>query len=139
MGQTQISCRLVQRWLKAKLIHYVIRVIGGRGISGAAGVVCGGGEMTAAVLEEEEEEEESRMKSNSVLVGMKVGAGCHELLTWALVKVAQPADQVIALHVVTAKSGTLITSYKIRPNHHIIFAGFHVNIERERGDVILMS
>lgn len=60
------------------------------------------GEMTAAVLEEEEEE--GRMKGNSVLVGLKLGAGSYELLTWALVKVAQPADQVIALHVVTAKS-----------------------------------
>lgn len=121
MGQTQISCRLVQRWLKAKLIHYVIRVIGGRGISGAAGVVCGGGEMTAAVLEEEEEEEESRMKSNSVLVGMKVGAGCHELLTWALVKVAQPADQVIALHVVTAKS-ELSSKDQSNINHQLVTA-----------------
>ncbi|XP_023511427.1 brassinosteroid LRR receptor kinase BRI1-like [Cucurbita pepo subsp. pepo] len=35
----------------------------------------------------------------SVLVGMKLDSHSRELLTWALVKVAQPGDLVIALHV----------------------------------------
>ncbi|KAG6602127.1 Proline-rich receptor-like protein kinase PERK1, partial [Cucurbita argyrosperma subsp. sororia] len=37
--------------------------------------------------------------SRSVLVGMKLDSHSRELLTWALVKVAQPGDLVIALHV----------------------------------------
>lgn len=80
-----------------------------------------GGEMTTAVLEEEEEEEGGRMKGNSVLVGMKVGKGSYELLTWALVKVAQPADQVIALHVVTAKS-ELSSKDQTNTNHQLVSA-----------------
>ena len=35
----------------------------------------------------------------TVLVGMKLDSHSRELLTWALVKVAQPGDLVIALHV----------------------------------------
>ncbi|GMI67590.1 hypothetical protein like AT5G63940 [Hibiscus trionum] len=35
----------------------------------------------------------------TVLVGVKFDAESKELLTWALVKVAQPGDQVIALHI----------------------------------------
>lgn len=84
-------------------------------------MVCSGGKMTTAVLEEEEEEEGGRMKGNSVLVGMKVGAGSYELLTWALVKVAQPADQVIALHVVTAKS-ELSSKDQSNTNHQLVSA-----------------
>lgn len=35
----------------------------------------------------------------TVVVGVKLDAHSRELLTWALVKVAQPGDRVIALHV----------------------------------------
>lgn len=35
----------------------------------------------------------------TVVVGMKLDGASRELLTWALVKVAQPGDRVIALHV----------------------------------------
>lgn len=35
----------------------------------------------------------------TVVVGVKLDAQSRELLTWALVKVAQPGDRVIALHV----------------------------------------
>ena len=35
----------------------------------------------------------------TVVVGVKLDSQSRELLTWALVKVAQPGDRVIALHV----------------------------------------
>lgn len=35
----------------------------------------------------------------TVVVGVKLDMHSRELLTWALVKVAQPGDTVIALHV----------------------------------------
>ncbi|MBA0772211.1 hypothetical protein Gotri_007627 [Gossypium trilobum] len=38
----------------------------------------------------------------TVLVGVKFDADSNELLTWALVKVAQPGDQIIALHILDA-------------------------------------
>ncbi|KAJ4966705.1 hypothetical protein NE237_018554 [Protea cynaroides] len=37
----------------------------------------------------------------TVIVGVKLDAESRELLTWALVKVAQPGDRVIALHVLS--------------------------------------
>ncbi|KAK6792130.1 hypothetical protein RDI58_011211 [Solanum bulbocastanum] len=37
--------------------------------------------------------------NKTVVVGMKLDGASRELLTWALVKVAQPGDRVIALHV----------------------------------------
>ncbi|XAR62851.1 Non-specific serine/threonine protein kinase [Bertholletia excelsa] len=37
--------------------------------------------------------------SRTVVVGVKLDSQSRELLTWALVKVAQPGDRVIALHV----------------------------------------
>lgn len=40
-----------------------------------------------------------------VLVGVKFDAESRELLTWALVKVAQPGDRVIALHVLDSVTG----------------------------------
>ncbi|BFG18987.1 hypothetical protein CerSpe_052610 [Prunus speciosa] len=46
--------------------------------------------------------EQAEMESSggrSVVVGVKLDAKSRELLTWALVKVAQPGDGVIALHV----------------------------------------
>lgn len=36
-----------------------------------------------------------------VVVGVKLGPRSRELLTWALVKVAEPGDRVIALHVLS--------------------------------------
>lgn len=35
----------------------------------------------------------------TVVVGVKMDSPSKELLTWALVKVAQPGDLVVALHV----------------------------------------
>jgi hypothetical protein len=37
---------------------------------------------------------------STVIVGVKLDPASRELLTWALVKVAQPGDTVIALHVI---------------------------------------
>lgn len=39
-----------------------------------------------------------------VMVGVKLDGESKELLTWALVKVAQPGDRVIALHVLDSSS-----------------------------------
>ncbi|PKA46957.1 Receptor-like cytosolic serine/threonine-protein kinase RBK1 [Apostasia shenzhenica] len=41
-------------------------------------------------------------EGKTVVVGMKMDAGSRELLTWALVKVANAGDRVIALHVLPA-------------------------------------
>ena len=43
----------------------------------------------------------------TVLVGVKFDPRSRELLTWALVKVAQPGDLVIALHVLDTITGSL--------------------------------
>lgn len=40
-----------------------------------------------------------------VLVGVKLDPRSRELLTWALVKVAEPGDLVIALHVLDTVTG----------------------------------
>lgn len=39
------------------------------------------------------------------VVGVKLDSRSKELLTWALVKVAQPGDHVVALHVLDPNSG----------------------------------
>lgn len=43
----------------------------------------------------------------TVVVGVNLDSHSRELLTWALVKVAQPGDCVIALHVL-GKNGELL-------------------------------
>ena len=40
-----------------------------------------------------------------VVVGVRMELQSRELLTWALVKVAQPGDCVIALHVLDSAAG----------------------------------
>lgn len=49
----------------------------------------------------------------AVVVGMKLDSPSRELLTWALVKVAQPGDVVVALHVLgnNGKWGILVFHY----------------------------
>lgn len=37
----------------------------------------------------------------TIVVGVKFDAASSELLDWALVKVAEPGDTVIALHIIT--------------------------------------
>lgn len=51
-----------------------------------------------------EVEGEGRERSNggfggTIAVGVKLDSQSRELLTWALVKVAEPGDRVVALHV----------------------------------------
>ena len=43
--------------------------------------------------------EAEKSGGGTVVVGVKLDSQSRELLTWALVKVAQPGDCVIALHV----------------------------------------
>eukprot|EP00252_Welwitschia_mirabilis_P005466 TRINITY_DN15951_c0_g1_i1.p1 TRINITY_DN15951_c0_g1~~TRINITY_DN15951_c0_g1_i1.p1 ORF type:complete len:653 (-),score=119.55 TRINITY_DN15951_c0_g1_i1:1217-3175(-) len=69
--------------------------------------------MTASFVEEDEQRDKGAKGSNDspesnggvILVGVKGGSKGHELLTWALVKAAQPADKVIALHILTDTKG----------------------------------
>ncbi|XVE55264.1 hypothetical protein DITRI_Ditri03aG0145300 [Diplodiscus trichospermus] len=49
------------------------------------------------------EEEKVSSSGGTVVVGVKLDSSSRELLTWALVKVAQPGDSVIALHVLDNK------------------------------------
>ena len=44
-----------------------------------------------------------------VLVGVKLDPRSRELLTWALVKVAEPGDLVIALHVLDTITGSFLS------------------------------
>lgn len=51
---------------------------------------CGGGGDGGSGREE---------KGKTVVVGVRMDAQSRELLTWALVKVAEPGDLVVAVHV----------------------------------------
>lgn len=42
-----------------------------------------------------------------VVVGVKLDSQSRELLTWALVKVAEPGDTVVALHVLGSNGESL--------------------------------
>ncbi|KAK6140501.1 hypothetical protein DH2020_025756 [Rehmannia glutinosa] len=57
---------------------------------------CNGGESTAAIRDDGGE---GGVGGAVVVVGVKLDSRSRELLTWALVKVAQSGDRVIALHV----------------------------------------
>jgi len=46
-----------------------------------------------------------------VLVGVKLDPRSRELLTWALVKVAEPGDLVIALHVLDSITGFSLSPF----------------------------
>ncbi|KAJ0041163.1 hypothetical protein Pint_27410 [Pistacia integerrima] len=62
-----------------------------------------------------------------VLVGVKFDAESRELLTWALVKVAQPGDRIVALHVldrVTESTGSLISLVKTFDSMLAVYEGF---------------
>lgn len=51
----------------------------------------------------------------TVLVGVKFDGVSKELLTWALVKVAQPGDHVIALHILDTATGIILFTSHISP------------------------
>eukprot|EP01018_Ginkgo_biloba_P019101 Gb_33107 [translate_table: standard] len=62
-------------------------------------------------------EEDGKQKGSTILVAVKLGAASHEVLTWALVKVACPGDHVIALHVVTHSE--LSSKEQSNPKHQL--------------------
>lgn len=47
-------------------------------------------------------------KKKIVLVGIRVDSHSRELLNWAIVKVAEPGDQVVAVHVSQGCTHSLI-------------------------------
>ncbi|KAF6167124.1 hypothetical protein GIB67_029762 [Kingdonia uniflora] len=57
---------------------------------------------THRITTREEDENRGGVGIGVVVVGVKLDQQSRELLTWALVKVAQPGDHVIALHVLNA-------------------------------------
>ncbi|XP_039016845.1 probable receptor-like serine/threonine-protein kinase At5g57670 [Hibiscus syriacus] len=64
---------------------------------------------------------------STVLVGVKLDADSKELLTWALVKVAQPGDQVIALHILdsaTESPGSVLSLVKQFDYTLAVYEGF---------------
>lgn len=52
-----------------------------------------------------------RCGGRSVVVGVKLDSKSRELLTWALVKVAQPGDRVIAIHVLGKNGESKFSSF----------------------------
>lgn len=57
-----------------------------------------------------------QMKNRNVLVGIRIDSHSRDLLSWALVKVAEPGDSVIAIHVCrnadhASKDKSLLDSY----------------------------
>ena len=43
--------------------------------------------------------ENTKKKKKIVLVGIRIDSHSREILSWALVKVAEPGDSVVALHI----------------------------------------
>lgn len=62
-----------------------------------------------------------------VVVGVKFDGESRELLAWALVKVAQPGDHIIALHVldtITESTGSLLSLVKTFDSMLSVYEGF---------------
>ncbi|CDY40878.1 BnaCnng09690D [Brassica napus] len=63
----------------------------------------------------------------TILVGVKLDAPSRELLTWALVKVAEPGDTVIALHILgneIVKNSSLLSLVKTFDSVLDVYEGF---------------
>lgn len=63
----------------------------------------------------------------TVVVGVRLDQQSRELLTWALVKVAQPGDRVVALHVLhssTEEQSTLLSLVKTFDSVLAVYEGF---------------
>lgn len=69
-----------------------------------------------------------------VLVGVKLDPRSRELLTWALVKVAQPGDLVIALHVLDT-----ITGISLPPSLLPFLACVHYFALAEKSEFLLQK
>lgn len=61
-----------------------------------------------SLVSEDGEADGNGKVSPVVVVGVKFDAESRELLTWALVKVAQPGDRVVALHVLNRVIGRVL-------------------------------
>ncbi|CAA2953579.1 probable receptor-like serine threonine- kinase At5g57670 [Olea europaea subsp. europaea] len=59
-----------------------------------------------------------------VVVGVKLDARSRELLTWALVKVAQSGDRVIALHILDPSTASLLSLVKTFDSVLAAYEGF---------------
>ncbi|KAF8092645.1 hypothetical protein N665_0407s0024 [Sinapis alba] len=72
-------------------------------------------------------EQSSLEAGRTILVGVKLDAPSRELLTWALVKVAEPGDTVIALHILTneiVKNSSLLSLVKTFDSVLDVYEGF---------------
>ncbi|KAG2254955.1 hypothetical protein Bca4012_102150 [Brassica carinata] len=75
---------------------------------------------------ENSREEEGRL-GRTILVGVKLDAPSRELLTWALVKVAEPGDTVIALHILSneiVENSSLLSLVKTFDSVLDVYEGF---------------
>ncbi|XP_044470749.1 probable receptor-like serine/threonine-protein kinase At5g57670 [Mangifera indica] len=80
-----------------------------------------------SLVSEDGEADGNGKVSPVVVVGVKFDAESRELLTWALVKVAQPGDRVVALHVlnrVIDSTGSLISLVKAFDSMLAVYEGF---------------
>lgn len=53
------------------------------------------------------DDDEKTKKKKNVLVGIQINNRSREVLSWALVKVAEPGDSVIAIHVCSSSGNEL--------------------------------
>lgn len=65
--------------------------------------------------------------NRTVVVGVKLDGASRELLTWALVKVAQPGDRVIALHVLNNNGSYPLLLDFLHIQNRIFFPCFETN------------
>lgn len=56
------------------------------------------------MIEQRAEHNTMTVEKRFVLVGIRIDSHSRQLLNWAIVKVAEPGDCVIAVHVVKTKS-----------------------------------
>ncbi|KAF3440618.1 hypothetical protein FNV43_RR18902 [Rhamnella rubrinervis] len=73
------------------------------------------------------EDDDAVSGNRTVVVGVKLDSKSRELLTWALVKVAEPGDHVIALHVlqtITEDTSSLLSLVKTFDSVLSVYEGF---------------
>ncbi|KAI3445099.1 hypothetical protein Pfo_001764 [Paulownia fortunei] len=95
--------------------------------AGNPGVLeCSGGESTAAAGSVGDEGGGCGSGGAVVVVGVKMDSRSRELLTWALVKVAQSGDRVIALHILDpdADKSSLLSLVKTFDSVLTAYEGF---------------
>lgn len=60
------------------------------------------------------------IEKRNVVVGIRLDGQSRDLLSWALVKVAEPGDCVVAVHV-SRSSGKALISLLSKPNFDVFF------------------